>query len=297
MPLKDDTCWVCGERGLVPHRNSTIPGNLTSGDFAITDSGYGVTGAIFRCPSCEHLQCPDLNDVLPYYLTLQDSEYEDGREERYLQAKRLLKAVLQELSRENGNGLRLLDVGAGSGVLLEAAVDYGFDAIGVEPCSWLADIAINRGLTVHQGVLPHPAVHGVFDVVTAIDVIEHVATPFELLQSIHSHTSPSGIAVLVTPDVSSFFARILGFKWWHYRIAHISYFNKSTLRHITQRAGFRCRKFSRPSWYFAYGYLRVRLLRYLPSWVLPSAKGPLRNIVIPLNLRDSLMVVCEPAKP
>ena len=47
-----------------------------------------------------------------------------------------------------------------------------------------------------------------------------------------------GIGMMVTPDINSFFARIMGKKWWHYRVAHIGYFNRKSLNILLDRAGF-----------------------------------------------------------
>ena len=295
MVVDDFECRACGEKGLEFVRASTIKGELESTHFAITDAAYGTTAAIYRCPACGLLQCADSSDVLAFYERLQDPQYEDGRDLRSLQAEKLIEELLRGLGRESGTGLRLLDVGAGSGILLEAAEKRGFEAVGIEPSSWLVGVAKGRGLSIHEGVLPHPALSGVFDVVMLVDVIEHVTDPWSLLRAIRNHMQPGGIAIVVTPDVSSFFARVMGFRWWHFRIAHISYFNKKTLRAIAERAGLRPRSFSRPGWYFSYAYLRERLLQYLPSWILPPAAGLLGQVVIPLNLRDSLLMICERA--
>lgn len=291
--MNEYSCRACGKNGLVLVRPSSFTTPLGSKDFAITDAGYGITGAVFSCSACGLLQCPELKEVLAYYETLEDPEYESGRDERSLQANAVIGNLLRAIKSESGSGIQLLDVGAGSGVLVEAARNRGFSAIGVEPSHWLASVGQARGLDIHNGVLPHPKVPMDFDVITLVDVIEHVTAPFELLREVRNHLKPGGIALVVTPDVSSFFARILGFKWWHYRIAHISYFNLKTLKLITQRAGLECLGFSRPGWYFSYPYLRQRLCRYFPNWLLPSSQGPLKNVVIPLNLRDSILLICE----
>lgn len=291
MPMDKFGCRACGSEGLTLVRASTMKGDLESSNFSITDSDYGVTAAIYACPACGLLQCPELPNVLDFYKQLEDPQYEDGRELRLLQAESLVKILLKALGRDSGAGLKLLDVGAGSGILLEAALNYGFESVGIEPSSWLAKIARDRGLSIHEGVLPHPALQGPFDVVMLVDVIEHVADPLRLLQSIRDYLKPGGVALVVTPDVSSFFARVLGFRWWHYRIAHISYFNKKTLRIVSERAGLNVKSYCRPGWYFSYAYLRERLLRYLPTWLLPPAIGPLKQVTIPLNLRDSLLMI------
>lgn len=286
-------CRACGQKaGLIQVRPSSISGELTSDDFVISDLRYGVTAAIYRCDACGLLQCPDASDVLSFYEQLEDPQYEEGRDQRYLQAEQIVSTVLKVLGCADGRSKRLLDVGAGSGILLQAAQKAGFSAVGIEPSLWLVAKAREYGLEVHEGVLPHASASGPFDVVTLIDVVEHVIDPGKLLKTVREVLKPGGVAIVVTPNVSSLVARALSYRWWHYRIAHISYFNKKTLTIMAERAGLAVMKFSRPGWYFSYAYLRERLLQYLPSWFVPPVIGPLRNAVIPLNLGDSLLMVC-----
>ena len=115
----------------------------------------------------------------------------------------------------------------------------------------------------------------------------------ELLQSVSKLLGPKGNCIIITPDVSSLFARLLGFRWWHYRIAHISYFNPKNLKLILHRADMRITHSGRPSWFFSYNYLRKRLQKYIPIWLIPPQVGPLRKMIFPLNLRDSIMLICE----
>ena len=290
---QDFACRACSARSLIKRRESRIAGELSSQNFAITDTNYGVTGAIYECPKCGLLQCPETDSVLPFYQALQDTEYDAGRAERYLQASALVRSILNAVEGSEGDRPRLLDIGAGSGVLLEAATHAGLDATGIEPSTWLANAGRQHGLNIIEGAFPHPDAGSGYDVVTLIDVIEHVTDPLELLLSAWRVLRPGGKCLVVTPDVSSLFARVLGFKWWHYRIAHISYFDCMNLTLLMTRAGFRVCGASRPRWYFSYPYLRQRLAHYLPSWVIPPAAGPLKNLVFPLNLRDSLLLVCE----
>lgn len=287
-------CRACGRTtGLTQIRPSSITGELSSDDFAITDLRYGVTAAICRCGACGLLQCPDTNDVLAFYQRLEDPQYEEGRAQRYLQAEQIIRTTLKALGCASGHGKTLLDVGAGSGILLQAARKFGFSAVGIEPSSWLVVQARAHGLDVHEGVLPHAAASGPFDVVTLIDVIEHVSEPGRLLSAIRDVLKPGGMAIVVTPDVASLIARVLSYRWWHYRIAHISYFDRKSLTIMTERAGLTVKQFRRPGWYFSYAYLRERLLQYLPAWLVPRAFGPLKSAVVPLNLGDSLLMICE----
>jgi SAM-dependent methyltransferase len=158
----------------------------------------------------------------------------------------------------------LLDVGAGSGILVQEALASGFAAKGIEPSSPLQAIAAQRGLPVVHGLLPNSELPGPFDVVTLIDVIEHVRDPIDLVRRIKSVMAPDGIFVVVTPDVDSVAARMMGWKWWHFRAAHIGYFNKSTLGLALKTAGLRVDAISRPSWRLPSSYLAKRAFSYLP---------------------------------
>ncbi|MGH8605691.1 MAG: methyltransferase domain-containing protein, partial [Gammaproteobacteria bacterium] len=96
---------------------------------------------------------------------------------------------------------------------------------------------------------------------------------------------------VVTPDVSSIVARLMGPKWWHFRIAHIGYFNRHNLMLALARAGLDPIEVGRPGWYFSADYLVERVNHYLPrSLHLPTIPR-MRKLTVPLNLRDSLYVI------
>jgi SAM-dependent methyltransferase len=279
-------CWICGSTGLMLVRPSAITGAISSADFAITDSHYGVTGALRGCPNCGFLQCDELTDVVRYYEEAEDPAYEAGREQRIQQARRLLNIVKRHVS----SG-RLVDIGAGSGMLVEAACAIGYQAEGVEPSRWLRQRATERGLIVHSGTYPHEDIRPGFDIATLVDVIEHVRNPVDLLRHVALQLADNGVGLAVTPDVRSVAARVMGPKWWHYRVAHIGYFDRRTLLSALDRAGLAPIEIGRPGWYFSADYLLERVNRYLPRPLRVPAPGLLRPLTVPVNLRDSLYVV------
>lgn len=290
MAKKNNTtrCWICEGEEFILKKKSDVTGKLTSKNFAITNFDYGKTGELKKCRSCGFIQCTDLDAVVDFYEDLEDQEYENTRKERKLQETRLIKF----LSKYKKNG-KLLDIGAGSGIMVEAALEEGFDAEGVEPSKWLQKNAQNLNLPVYQGIFPHPETPGPYDVIALVDVIEHVTHPAKLLTEIHNALSEEGIFVLVTPDVNSFAAKLLGYKWWHYRFAHIGYFNRKNLSTLLDKTGFMKLKMTRPSWYFTLKYLGIRFLSFFPEFLRFPLPGFLDKITIPVNLRDSILVVCK----
>ena len=275
-------CWLCGTLTLELLRPGNLPEKLTAEDFRITDSNYGRTADIYRCTTCGFLECPTLLDVLSFYQDMDDDEYEATRAERVLQAKQLLERIAVQKP-----GGTLLDVGAGSGILVETALAAGYKAEGVEPSASLQRQAVSLGLPVRSGVLPDENVRGPYDIVTLIDVIEHVPNPVELMRYIRDVMADDGICVVVTPDVGSLAARLMGKSWWHYRIAHIGYFDRKTLSHAFDCASLQLTALHRPIWYFPASYLAARLFYYLPEKIRPPVPKFLDRLVVPLNLFDS----------
>jgi 2-polyprenyl-3-methyl-5-hydroxy-6-metoxy-1,4-benzoquinol methylase len=280
------TCWICGGQSWRLFKKSTLNSHISSDDFKITDARYGHTGQIDECLSCGFKQVTDVDSVLKFYESLEDSAYDQGREQRGLQARKIIEAVLK-----HKKGGRLLDVGAASGILLEQAKELGFDSEGVEPSRSLAKSAQDAGLKVHLGTFPHPAVQGPFDIITLIDVIEHVPCPIPLLKDIAAHLKPDGVGVLTTPDVDSFVARRLGPRWWHFRVAHIGYFSGSTIKRALDAAGLEIIEMTSPAWYFTYDYACERAMVYFPKALRFRMPSFLRERTIKVNFRDSMQIL------
>ena len=283
-------CWLCGGHRLLLKRTGIAPSELRPESFAMTDSHYGLTLAIYACRACGLLFCPGAGNVTRYYEALEDRAYEATRVERSLQARRLLRVIKSYQS----DG-RLLDVGAGTGILVEEAIAAHYDAIGIEPSQWAAALAQARGLSVFHGIFPHAAPRSTYDVITLIDVVEHVSNPVPLLRDVAAQLSARGIAVVVTPDVASIAARVMGANWWHYRVAHIGYFGKTTLTAALELAELQPIAWHRPVWVFPLDYLLSRLAHYVPSIDRVIPERIAHSVTVPLNLRDSWMVIARKA--
>ena len=259
--------------------------------FAISDFSYGVTAPLDRCSACGLVQAQVTTDLVDEYRDLDDPAYLATWKARLRQAESLVCFAQRFVSTG-----KHLDVGAAYGALVAVAARHGFETIGIDPSVPMTAEARRRGLPVLTGALPDDRVAGPYDLVTAIDVLEHVADPMGLLRAIHEVTRPRGVVILATPDVDSLAARLLGRRWWHYRLAHVSYFSPSTLRRALRQSGFIVDTMVRPTWYLPFGYLTVRGLSYLPGLRrvkrLPAAFD---RVTVPLNLRDSLLAVCRRA--
>ncbi|WP_165075757.1 MULTISPECIES: class I SAM-dependent methyltransferase [unclassified Desulfovibrio] len=286
MRIKNDdglgTCPVCGAEEWKFFKENNIPQVLEPEMFKITDSHYGITGELWKCANCGFIKCSDVDKPGEYYTALEDTEYVDTFEERILQAQGFLKVI----QRYKPFG-KLLDIGAGCGVLLQAATELGYSAVGIEPSASLCEVGVRRGLDIRQGVFPEVAPDRDFDIITITDVLEHVQAPDLLVREAAKYLRKDGVLFLTTPDSASFMARLLGRRWWHYRIAHICYFNRKNLATLLENAGLSILAMNRPVWHFKADYLVNRLKKYFP---LPQAlvnAEVWRKWTVPLNLFDS----------
>jgi len=288
-------CWICGSSEIALLRKGLDPAKLSPSNFSITDFSYGLTLDLYECKSCDFKFCPTAGNVVSFYQALVDEDYERTRAARALQAKKLLQCAEHFLPANNSGKLNLLDIGAGSGILVEQAISLGYEAVGVEPSQWLAVKAQEHQLPVVCSSFPCADISGKFDVITLVDVLEHVTNPVELLSDFAGYLKPEGVGIIVTPDINSLMAKIIGKSWWHFRIAHVGYFSRKTLIIALKKAGLEPIIWIRPAWYFPLDYILVRLDKYLPFIGLKQlAKFASRyfdKFSLPLNLRDSWMVM------
>jgi SAM-dependent methyltransferase len=286
-------CWVCGCARLEPvGRPGVDRGALEPALFRITDAGYGRTLPLARCRECGFVQIADDLDPTPFYARMEDPAFDVLRPFRALQARELVGPPPA-----GAPGARLLDVGAGSGALVEEALRLGWDAEGVEPSASLAAAGRARGLVLHEGTLPLPGLRPPYEEVTLVDVVEHVTDPRALVAEIRPLLRPGGRLLVVTPDVESLAARLLGRRWWHYRVAHVGYFRPDTLDALLATSGFVLEHRRSPAWYFPLDYLWTRvatLLPFLPTSALPAS---LAKRTVRLQLGDSIAATYRAPTP
>ncbi len=279
-------CWLCNSKELEIAKLSNLDETKQESSFVISGRDYGITGEMHHCQNCDFLQWSDMNDVLPFYEnTMEDPTYESLRKGRSLQARKVVEKIIKY--KKQG---KLLDVGAGSGILVEQAIKTGYKAEGIEPSRWFQEKATELGLPVYLGSLPHSNLRGPYEIVTLIDVIEHVSNPIELLLEIKKITTTNSIIVIITPDRGSIPAKLLGWKWWNYKPGHIGYFNNKTIEFATQKAGLKQIKLCyRPALYYPLGFIAERVKLYLPKFLQFPIPQFFQNLILPLDLKDSLM--------
>lgn len=119
----------------------------------------------------------------------------------YLGRRRIIRSLIEKISSAlNKPNPRILDVGCGTGANLKMLAAYG-RAEGVDISQQAIDFCHERGLdTVKLGAIEHlPYENNSFEIVTALDVIEHLDDDVGGLREIRRVLRPDGRVLVFVP--------------------------------------------------------------------------------------------------
>lgn len=171
-------------------------------------------GNIAQCVECtlvclvnlEGTERPRVEYDISYY-----QSYDDSRPWGYVdylgadaQIRRWTASAMEQVIRSlHPTARSLLDVGCAAGYLVSTARSQGWEATGIDSSPATAYLASHTGMDGHitNSSLERFALEasGLFDVVTLLDVLEHVANPVEAVEKAMSLVQPKGILVILTP--------------------------------------------------------------------------------------------------
>lgn len=131
------------------------------------------------------------------------------------------------------------DFGTGHGLFMRAARDVTRDICGVELN------AFHVGQLQQEGFRVEPTIEAYaksqFDVVTMFHVLEHLAEPAEMLESIRARMKPGARLIVEVPHARDFLHRTLdseAFRSFTFWSEHLVLHTADSLRRILQLAGF-----------------------------------------------------------
>src|SRR4051794_39491068 len=99
-----------------------------------------------------------------------------------------------------------LDVGCGAGLLAEPLARLGAKVTGLDAASELIEVArehaAGQGLDIDYRAGELAELEGQFDLITCMEVIEHVADPQAFVKLLATRLAPSGLLILSTPNAT-----------------------------------------------------------------------------------------------
>lgn len=235
------------------HKGTTHVGRLPDGShFAGVKLARPLPGgALYRCPSCKlTFRHPTLGRER------YDQLYDNATTTNW--ATEVIRPdwdrIIEVAKARMPYGGRVLDYGCNTGGLL-ARLEPGLDRYGVEINRVAADCARARSraqVWTSMDSIP-PGLR--FDLIAAVDVVEHLSDPLDLIARLCALLTEDGVLVVTTGDADNRLWRLFGANWWYcYYPEHLAFLSAAWARHACKVYGWRL--------------LRCETLRYrtLPAW-------------------------------
>lgn len=207
---------------------------------------------ILRCPDCGLQMQADI-PLDPaalyeegYYTGEADYAYRDERSrERY--DDYVWQARLKSIARFVPPPADFLDVGAAFGGFVGAATRAGYRARGLDISAFAAEEGRKRGRNITQGrLLPGALAPQSADVITLIEVFEHLEQPRAAMTALRETLRPGGLLVVQTANFLGQQARQAGADYHYYLPGHFYYYSTANLRRLFAEFGFSRTWFYRP---------------------------------------------------
>ncbi|MFH1985701.1 MAG: class I SAM-dependent methyltransferase [Pseudomonadota bacterium] len=159
------------------------------------------TRTYYNCPSCDLIfvkRKRGIKTSIAYYQNHYFDEYTKDQTSRYRTS--IYRYILDVIEDSIGSG-KILDLGCGCGLFLNEAKSRGWQVAGVDPS--LKSVAYAKSIVgeyVTCGTLDDIPTDHWFDVITLINVLDHMVDACRQLQKVYNHLGSNGIIYLRFPN-------------------------------------------------------------------------------------------------
>ena len=215
------TCPVCGSESRQVGMKNSYP--------------------VARCPACGHLftaRMPSAAELADYYSRYSYDAFDLQHVPKFVFGRLKEVAARFEAHRRGG---RLLDVGFGAGAMLQVARDLGWEVYGLEMSALAVKQAKENGFenAALGDFLESPYPAGFFDVIVAVELLEHLRDPLSFLRQAARLLAPEGLFYATTPNGGGLSCRALGLDWSAVAPQeHLHLFSEPSIRRALRAQGF-----------------------------------------------------------
>jgi len=204
----------------------------------LTDLKNYQKAYLCQCNSCNFIfsrKIPSDKDLKRYY----SDDYDRTRYFSHITYQRYKELLLSFESSRKTN--KILDIGCGYGFFLTVAKELGWEVYGTELSNKAAEHCIKNGISMHLGDLDtNTFSEHEFDVIVAIELIEHINTPKAFAEQTHRLLRKGGKLYITTPNFNSILRYRLKEKSDIIEFPnHLTYFTPKTLKHLFTKNGFK----------------------------------------------------------
>ncbi len=304
MPeLISTPCILCGSTekeilfpATLPDKEKIIPNR----DYTCTSIRHREYWQIVRCKKCSFVYADPRgsdSEIKSGYEESEDELYKKEEAGRYATFERVCNNIIQ--FKKKG---KILDIGCSIGTFLDVCRKKGFVPHGLELSQWSVKYANSKKnlANVYNATLETQKYFpkSSFDVITMLDLIEHLVDPISELKRVHEYIKPDGIFVIGTMNIDSWFVRLLKGNWPWYMKMHIYYFSPKTIEKMLNMTGFKVIKVVKKySHCISLRYANHKLKTYSPflsnivSVFLKLFK--IEDAIIPIDFGDFMTVYAQ----
>lgn len=201
---------------------------------------------IVQCESCglqRQAVLPDEAELAllydrGYYEGTATFSYEDERKSEAAH-DHVWQARLRTIARHVPPPADFLDVGCSFGGFVDAASRAGYRARGLDLSEFAVSEGIRRGRSLFHATLDRaPFAEASFDVITLVEVLEHLPDPQASLRQLRRLLRPGGLLVLQTANFLGMQAKRGGASYHYYLPGHLFYYSTRNLSQLLEQHGF-----------------------------------------------------------
>lgn len=210
--------------------------------------------------------------------------------------RRLLSVILPHLGPSTASTSRsVLDIGCAYGFFLDEVRKEGFSVHGID----ISETAI-QWMEEHLGIsgtigLSSEAPNGPFDMISAIEVIEHVKNPHSFIHDVSERLKDNGLLIISTGAHDTPLARLLGRRWWYLNPPdHCSIFSKLSMKKLLTHNNFEIleQRIVAFNW-VGLNNLLLKIARVVESRTLGVIAGKIPALVLPVPHFTTQLVIAR----
>lgn len=220
---------------------------------------------LYRCLQCGFIAQypgPGINTIQTDYEDAYSLDFvENGSEFMYPERSDAFQDIVNRICKIKSGG-KILDIGCGDGHFLYLCSKKGFDCSGVDHSKALTSFASQKtGAEIIQGLYDlemFPENH--FDIITLIQVLEHIPEPAKALEIAKYHLKSDGLLVIEVPSIHA--PHFLLYEWTGLKkfvkpptgviVSHCGYYSPKSLTTLTRKCGFNQLSVTTGRWQFKY---------------------------------------------
>ena len=154
------------------------------------------------------------------------------------------KSIVSEIKHILRSKMKVMDVGCSTGHFLQSLKDLVGERVGLELQKEAGEFVQKKfKIPVYSEPIETAKIkEGPFDLITTLQVLEHIDDPAGFLEGIGRNLKPGGYLYIEVPNIDDALLscyNIKGFANFYFREPHVSYFSVKSLKRLLKDAGFR----------------------------------------------------------